>query len=137
MKHMVYCLVFFLTLTFTGIALAGDFSLQPATADAYFDIATGHKYIKNKDTTYSEYSKRGKLLRSNVPNSLPLLISGKSIIEVTPKHYLVYEKHQNNDVAQKVLPASSKHPSGWECKQMVSTVQKVSVETAEAYGTVE
>jgi len=133
MKQMVYFLVIFLTLAFTGAVSAGDYSFKPAQADAYFDIATGHKYIRNPDTTYSEYSKRGKLLRSDVPNTIPLLISGKYVHEVTKAHYLVYEKNKYNDASQKILPASSSHPEGWECKQMVSTVQNAGFDTVEAY----
>jgi len=133
MKQMVIFLVIFLTLAFTGMALAGDSSYPPAQANAYFDIATGHKYIKNPDTTYSEYSKRGKLLRAAIPNTTPLLVSGKYVHEVTREHYLVYEKNQYNDVSQKVLPASSRHPDGWQCKQLVSKVQKAEMDTAEAY----
>ncbi len=29
-----------------------------ATSDAYFDTMTGHRYVKNADGTYSEYSKK-------------------------------------------------------------------------------
>jgi len=58
MKQMVYFLVIFLTLAFAGTAAAGDSSFQRAQAKSYYDIATGHKYIKNSDATYSEYSKR-------------------------------------------------------------------------------
>lgn len=133
MKLMVYFLVIFLTLTLSGIVTAGERSIQPAQANAYFDIATGHKYIKNPNATYSEYSKRGKLLRSDVPNTMPLLVSGKYIREMKQEHYLVYEKQLYNEVSQKVLPASSRHPEGWQCKQIVSPVQKARVETAEAY----
>ncbi len=133
MKQMVYFLVIFITLTLTGAVSAGDSSLKPAQADSYFDIATGHKYIKNPDTTYSEYSKRGKLLRSDVPNTIPLLVSGKYVHEVTKEHYLVYEKNQYTDTSQKILPASSRHPEGWQCRQMVSAVQKAELDTAEAY----
>ncbi|MDD9305251.1 MAG: hypothetical protein HUK40_24150 [Desulfobacter sp.] len=46
---------------------------------------------------------------------------------------MIYEKKQNNDVAQKILPASNQHPEGWQCKQMVSSVQRINLTTAEAY----
>ncbi len=133
MKQRMFYLVLFLTIAFIGAAVAGEFSSQPATAKVYFDTATGHKYIKNQDATYAEYSKKGKLLRASLPNTMPLLVSGKYVLEVTGEHYLVYEKTQNNDVAQKILPAANGHPQGWQCKQMVSTVHKDELATAEAY----
>ncbi len=131
MKKMIILLVIFLTPAVTGIVLAGGNSLNQAKADTYFDIATGHKYIKNTDNTYSEYSKRGKLLRSDVPNTLPLRVSGKYIHEVTPNHYLVYEKQSYNDLAQKILPGTSLHPDGWQCKKLMSQVQEEQVEAYE------
>ena len=133
MKQMVYFFIIFLTIAFTATVTAGEYSFQPAQANAYFDIATGHKYIKNLNTTYSEYAKSGKLLRSDVSNTMPLLVSGKYIHEVTPDHFLVYEKKLNSGMSQKVLPASSRHPKGWRCKQMVSQVLRADIETAEAY----
>ncbi len=133
MKKTIYFLTIFISLTLVGSALAGDSNTKKATADAYYDIATGHKYIKNQDETYSEYSKRGKLLRADVPNTKTLLVSGKYVREVTKDHYLVYEKTQNNETAQKILPASNNHPKGWECDQLVSVVPMTGVAEAEAY----
>ncbi len=111
-----FLFVFFLALTLTGTCLAGDL---PATAGTYYDTATGHKYIQNEDQTYSEYSKRGELLRSDVPNTQPLLTTGKHVLEVTPEHFLVYEKKIAQTLVQKVAVASASHPEGWQCKGLV------------------
>jgi hypothetical protein len=123
-----FLLVLFLTLTLTGICIAGEKSIYPATAGIYYDTATGHKYIQNKDHTYSEYSKRGKLLRSDVPNTQPLLTTGKYILEVTPLHFLVYEKKTDQILTQKIMRATNSHPEGWKCKQIVSGTQLVSTD---------
>ncbi len=115
-----FLFVLFLALTLTGTCLAGDNSIRPATAGTYYDTATGHKYIQNKDHTYSEYSQRGELLRSDVPSTQPLLSMGKHVIEVTPKLFLVYEKIIEQTLVQKVVPATASHPEGWQCKGLVS-----------------
>lgn len=54
-----FLFICFLALTLTGSSLAGDL---PVTAGAYYDTATGHKYIQNEDQTYSEYSQRADTL---------------------------------------------------------------------------
>ncbi len=63
-----------------------------ATSDAYFDTMTGHRYVKNADGTYSEYSKKGRVFRTRVPNTLPLLVSGKYTCKISEGSFLVYEK---------------------------------------------
>ncbi|WDP92788.1 MAG: hypothetical protein HUN04_24930 [Desulfobacter sp.] len=133
MKYMVCFLGIIFIMACTTAVWAGDSPYPPASADGYYDIATGHKYIKNQDSTYTEYSKRGKLLRADVPSTSSLLVSGKYIYEMTDSHYLVYEKRQNNTVTQQVLPASSNHPEGWRCKHMLSRIQGNEMSIAEAY----
>lgn len=118
---------------FAGWASAGSATNSGVTGEAYFDMATGHKYVKNTGASYAEYSKRGKLLRMDVPNTLPLLIRGRSIVEMTPDHYLVYETRRNADLIQRVLPAFSPHPRGWRCQQIVLAIQRTAALTAEAY----
>lgn len=125
-------LFYFSLIAFLFVAAGPGFSQNhtTATGKAYFDMATGHKYIQNSDNTYTEYSKKGKLLRNDVPNTQPLLTRGKYITELKADHYLVYEKNQNNIVAQQVLPATSKHPEGYKC---MMAVEKMEAGSAEAY----
>jgi hypothetical protein len=87
--------------------------------EAYFDVATGHRYIKNSDTTYAEFSKKGKLLRTNVPNTQPHLVNSKYITELTHESYLVYEKNSAEGITQQILPATTRHPEGWRCKEIL------------------
>lgn len=102
---------------------AGAGSGKPtAVEEAYFDTATGHKYIKNSDTTYSEFSKKGRLIRKDVPNSLPLLVSNKNIVEVQRTHFIVYEKSRGKNLRQKILPATERHPIGWKSVQVMSPI---------------
>ncbi len=94
-----------------------------AFGSSYYDFRTGHKYFKNSDNTYSEYSKLGKMLRTNVPNNLPLLTSGKSIVDLNGQSYILYEKKSNGAILQKILTAMADHPQGWYPKQVFLSAQ--------------
>lgn len=94
-----------------------------AEGRVYFDIATSHRYIKNSDGTYTEYSKKGVLLNSDVPNTSRLLTSGKYIMDVSAKDYILYEKMDNGMKVQRLLEATSRHPDGWYCKELYASVQ--------------
>ncbi|THB78226.1 MAG: hypothetical protein D3926_13730 [Desulfobacteraceae bacterium] len=97
-----------------------------AVGPAYFDTATGHKYLRNQDNTYTEFSRRGKVLKTSVPNTLPLLVSGRNIIELNKDSYLVYEKGFSSKTEQQVLPSWEKHPDNWQCKDVLFTADNVS-----------
>ena len=125
----ILCLSLF---SICAIAWAGG-SGSRVTGETYFDLATGHRYIKNSDSTYTEFSKRGKILRSDVPNSLPLLVSGRHMVELTSDHYLIYERKGAEGLTQRLLPADAPHPNGWTCKRMVSEILTSAPGRAEAY----
>ena len=133
MKQVLSLMALFMALSFVPVTFAGNHAPSKATADAYFDIATGHKYIRNQNITYTEYSKQGKILRTGVPNTLPLLVSGKYIREIKTDHYLLYTKRLSNDKVQKILPALTGHPNGWKCEQIVSLRPGVDPSEPEAY----
>lgn len=116
-----------------GPSFGGDTGQPIASGASYFDTATGHKYIKNSNATYSEYSQKGKLLKSSVSNTQPNLASGQHVIEVDQAHFMVYEKKQNNMVVQQVMPVSNNHPQGWRSKQVVSAVKTPEIASAGAY----
>ena len=119
MKMSVIFAVIFIFLGVAASASGADSSISVATGEAYFDIVTGHKYIRNDDGSYAEYNKKGALFRSNVPNTQPHLARSDYIVEIIPDSYFVYEKFTNNKAVQKFLPTSSEHPKGWMSKKLL------------------
>lgn len=123
MKNSKLAIIIFLILGFVSYAFAGDSAQGNVTGNFYYDIATGHKYIKNPGTdTYREYSKRGRLLRSNVPNSLPLLVANKYIREMKQDHYFLYQKENYQKKELMVLSPDQNHPNGWVCKKLLIAI---------------
>ncbi len=98
---------------------AGQTERPLATASGYFDIKTGHKYIQNSNGSYTEFSRTGKLLRQDVPNTMPLLVSKKFVHPIEVSHLMVYKKRVSGTVQHLVLPASQPHPENWRCRAMV------------------
>lgn len=119
MKMSVFFAVTFLFLGVAASALCADSSTPVATGEAYFDIVTGHKYIRNDDGSYAEYNKKGALFRSNIPNTQPHLARSDYIVEIMPDSYIVYERFTHNRPVQKFLPTSSEHPKGWMSKKLL------------------
>jgi hypothetical protein len=119
MKKLFCFIIIFLFWGINTAAIGAESTKNMAMGEAYFDVATGHRYIKNSNTTYAEYSKRGKLLRTDVPNTQPHLAKSNYITELTHESYLVYEKYLNEGVVQQVLLASDKHPEGWRCEAIL------------------
>ena len=124
MKKLFYFTIFFLFFGIISVAFGFDNNKPIATGEAYYDMATGHKYTKNSETTYAEFSRKGKLLRDDVLNTQPHLATSKYITEIGQDHFLVYKKQKNGRVVQQILPFSSKHPEGWQCQRIVSAVKK-------------
>jgi len=124
MKKLFYFIIILMFFGIINSAIGFESTKNIATGEAYFDMATGHQYIKNSDNSYSEYSQRGKLLRTDVPNTQPHLSKSKYITEMDLDSYLVYEKNIAEETVQRILPAADKHPEGWKCKQIVSAVKK-------------
>ncbi len=94
-----------------------------ATGAAYYDTATGHKYVKNPDETYTEFTKKGKLFRESVPNHLALLTTNKYIRDLEESCYLLYGRTVNRQPEIMVLPSTQEHPEGWKCKKMLITME--------------
>ncbi len=128
MKKLFCFIIIFLFWGINTAAIGAESTKDMAMGEAYFDVATGHRYIKNSNTTYAEYSKRGKLLRTDVPNTQPHLAKSNYINELTHESYLVYEKYLSEGIVQQVLLASDKHPEGWRCEEILPL-------SAEAYET--
>lgn len=118
MKISIVFLAIFLSFGLFNHAFGVEAKKTIAHHDAYFDSATGHKYIKNSNSTYREYSKKGKLLNDSVPNTRPLLSNGKYIQPIEKNCYILYETTAANGSKQLVLPADSQHPEGWRSQKL-------------------
>lgn len=117
MKHFNFSILIFLFLG--AIISVNGYAKNPSMGDAYFDTATGHKYIKNSDHTYSEFARNGRLLKANVPGDQPHLVSSPKVVELDQDAYLVYEKFENNKTHVSILPSSAQHPDGWKSRQVL------------------
>lgn len=96
---------------------------QPlADVTLYFDTATGHQYVKNSDTTYTEYSKRGYILRTDVPADQHNLLYGKWTHAVGKENYLLYEKTANGEIMTMTLPANNEPLVGWNCTKLLHCI---------------
>ncbi len=118
MKMSIGFLVIFLVIGFSVSAFCCETAKSTAQHDAYFDSATGHKYIKNANSTYNEYSKKGKLLKDAVPCTQPHLSKSPYILPIEKNCYILYEKTGAPGKNQLVLPATSKHPDGWRSRKL-------------------
>lgn len=124
MKLFTTILTALITLVIVTFSFAMDAKRPFATAESYFDVATGHRYIKNADATYSEFTKRGKLFRASVSPYLPLLTTNKYIREISQNCFMIYEKSGHQVLKVQILPASSGHPKGWLAKNAIECVKK-------------
>ncbi len=123
MKNLIALITTFLTLVLAVNTFASDYQKLHATGESYFDVATGHRYIKNSNDTYSEYTKKGELFRSSIPNHLPLLTTNKYIREIGDSCYFLYEKRNNHIIKSQILPASSEQPKGWYLKAAIACLK--------------
>lgn len=90
-----------------------------ATAQRYFDSATGHLYVRNPDNTYTEYSKRGSVLRTNVPADQYRLVHGKWTHAVGENHYLMYEKSSAGEIETVAIPVTNGPLVGYNCEKLL------------------
>ncbi len=130
-QYIVMCLVFVFGIYSSAIAADSTKnaayskkSNEKPSVDAplYFDSATGHQYVKNLDNTYTEYSKRGYVLRTDVPADQHNLLYGKWTHAVGKGNYLVYEKTANGEIMTMTLPANNEPRVGWNCKQLLHSI---------------
>ncbi len=94
------------------------FSGEKFNNNSYFDIATGHKYIKIDSSSFAEFSKKGEFLK-NVPSTLPLLLKSQKIQPIPMNSYILYEKAFSGASKQKILPTNYSHPKGWKAKRIL------------------
>ncbi len=122
MKYFITLLTTLLALVLTGNSFASDTN-KTATAQSYFDVATGHRYIKNPDSTYKEFTKKGELFRASLSPDLPLLTSNKYIQEIGQDCFMIYQKSDQRILKMKILPASNQHPKGWLAKTAIECLK--------------
>ena len=84
---------------------------RETTVKMLYDKRTGHKYIKTGENSYSEYSQKGKYLKS-VPSDLPLLANSSGIHPITPDTFILYRKGGCLDKEYTLLPGVKDHPAG-------------------------
>ena len=118
MKISLSLTVLFLIIGLSTTVFCHEINKSNVQCNAYFDSATGHKYIKNTETSYAQYSRRGKLLNTSVPCTQPNLTKGEHIQPIEQGCYILYVKNQGTIQKQMILPAGSKHPSGWYSKKL-------------------
>lgn len=78
MFYFIFLITSFLVLVLANNTVAFDHQKQVATGESYFDFATGHRYIKNSDATYREYTKKGELFRVTTRNPEGAALGKKS-----------------------------------------------------------
>lgn len=93
-----------------------------ATENAYFDMSTGHRYIKNNDNTYTEYTKKGEVFKTDVPATQPHLCRSRYITAVKASDLLVYTTYKNNKSVYQVQTAAVPHPKSYRCSEILSLV---------------
>lgn len=123
MKNFIALLIVSFCLVLSLNSYASDRKQHFATGEAYIDVATGHKYTKNSDKTYKEFSKKGVLLRKSVPNSLPLLTTNKYIRKISRDCYMRYEKNNNGIKESVLLTLNQAHPEGWLFKEVLIPIE--------------
>lgn len=124
MKSLINLITLIFTLTLAANTFAFATKNNIATGESYFDAATGHRYIKNPDATYREYTKKGELFRVSVSPDLPLLTTNKYLTEIGRDCFVVYEKLDHRIIKKQILPASIKHPKGWYAKNAIACPEK-------------
>ena len=100
---------------------------KQASAEGYVDLVTMHRYIKNSDGTYDEYTRGGEYFKT-VSADLPLLLERSHVVPITKNCYLLYVKKgflkQDKDVLLKSAPES--HPEGWLLEKALVDVRHIS-----------
>lgn len=95
-----------------------------AEEPAYYDHITGNRYFKNTDQTYRQYSRKGVLLRSDVPCDQPHLRSSRYITAMGKNSYLLYQKQNGSKRLERILHSSRPSPTGWKCTGILFSVKK-------------
>ena len=121
MKNAMFCflavVIFLSTLPARGSDKAKDAGLtvkeNGSMAEVYIDLATMHRYVKNSDGTYSQFTRRGEFFK-NVPADLPLLSSRNHVVAVQGHCYFLYVKRELSGEKRTLLtPMPAPHPEGW------------------------
>ncbi|MFN2358016.1 MAG: hypothetical protein ABR534_09785 [Desulfotignum sp.] len=124
-KSMIFFLV--ATLSLYAFTAWGNEMGKKATADGYIDLITMHRYIKNSDGLYDEYTRKGAFFKT-VPADLPLLVQRDHVVPVENNCYFLYVKKQlsGEDQAMVLKSAPESHPEGWLLEKALVDVRHAS-----------
>ena len=124
-KGMIFFLV--ATLSLYAFTAWGSEVEKQASAEGYVDLVTMHRYIKNSDRTYDEYTRKGEFLKT-VPADLPLLLERSHVVPVPKNCYFLYVKKRplRKDQAMVLKSAPESHPEGWFLEKALVDVRHTS-----------
>lgn len=124
-KGMIFFLVAALSL-YAFTAWGSEIKKQ-ASAEGYVDLVTMHRYIKNSDGTYDEYTRKGEFFKT-VSADLPLLLERNHVVPIKDNCYLLYVKNRfsKQDKAVVLKSAPESHPEGWLLEKALVDVRHAS-----------
>lgn len=118
MKHVAILFLMIFVFAISTNSFACDSSQTKRSNYAYFDTATGHKYVQINPSTYAQYARNGRLVKK-VSNDFPRLKVTDKVYPITNNCYILYEKYSHGERLQKLLPGNSFHPGGWKAKKLL------------------
>ncbi len=103
---------------FSTLSFANELLKSPELYNAYFDSATGHKYVKVDPSRYAQFARNGKFVK-NVSHKFSRLNITTKVYPISDNSYILYEKYSQGQFNQKLLPGFSAHPVGWKAKKIL------------------
>jgi len=99
---------------------------KQAAADGYIDLVTMHRYIKNSEGLYDEYTRKGAFFKT-VSADLPLL-QRDHVVPVQNNCYFLYVKKRlsGEDQTMVLKSAPESHPDGWLLEKALVDVRHTS-----------
>ncbi len=125
MKHLVTLTMILFFMGIAGNGICYDKQKSIATGSTYFDMSTGHKYTKNSDNTYTEYTRTGKVFKTNVPNTQPHLSSSKYVTQIEEDSFVLYKSYNNYKPTLSALKMSDPHPTGSQSIQVLISAKQL------------
>ena len=125
MKNLVTFIIITFVLGITVNGFSYDNQKTVVTGDAYFDMATGHKYIKNSDNTYTEYTRKGEEFNTSVTATQPHLSASKYIASISEESYMVYKKYSNYKPVFEIFKTTNPHPADTQAIQMLFSARQL------------
>lgn len=97
--------------------------ITPVNSKIYYDFKTKHKYVENKDDTFSEYSQKGKLLKK-IPRNSKVLKDHPYVLPISNDTQLLYTKNNGQGDLNLIVQCADKpHPEGWFLKKALLPIE--------------